>query len=85
MPAVSHPAPASQRDELAVVLRVLQPVLDIIDTPVETPIPPAWCAERGWSEFLLKLSDSRNIVVPQKITFYKLLIGLLIRVVGELF
>ena len=57
MPAVSHPAPASQRDELAVVLRVLQPVLDIIDTPVETPIPPAWCAERGWSEFLLKLSD----------------------------
>jgi hypothetical protein len=47
----------SQRDELASLLRVLTPVLDIIDTPVDTPAPPTWCSERGWVEFLLKLDD----------------------------
>jgi hypothetical protein len=47
----------SQRDELARVLRVLLPVLDIVDTPVVTPDPPAWCAERGWPEYLLRLGD----------------------------
>ena len=59
MPALSRPAPAaSQRDELASVLPVLRPVLDIIDTPVDTPVPPAWCETRGWSAFLLKLDDA---------------------------
>jgi hypothetical protein len=59
MPVASHFAPAaSQREELAGVLRVLEPVLDIIDLPVETPVPPAWCAARGWSEFLLSLDDA---------------------------
>lgn len=48
---------ANQRDELASVLQVLEAVLDIIDAPVETPTPPAWCDERGWSEFLLALGD----------------------------
>jgi hypothetical protein len=47
----------SQREQLANVLGVLAPVLDIVDTPVETPTPPAWCHERGWSEFLLALGD----------------------------
>jgi len=47
----------SQREELARVLRVLTPVLDIIDAPVETPAPPAWCRERGWLAFLLQLDD----------------------------
>ncbi len=47
----------SQREELARVLHVLRPVLDIIDAPVETPVPPAWCCERGWVEFLLKIGD----------------------------
>ena len=47
----------SQREALASVLRVLTPVLDIVDTPVETPEPPAWCSERGWPAFLLKLGD----------------------------
>jgi hypothetical protein len=47
----------SQKEELASVLRVLAPVLDIIDTPVEAPAPPAWCIERGWLEFLLGLGD----------------------------
>jgi SAM-dependent methyltransferase len=50
-------SPASQREELARVLRVLEPVLDIIETPVETPAPPAWCCKRGWLEFLLTLGD----------------------------
>jgi len=46
-----------QREELARVLEVLEPVLDIVDTPVDTPAPPAWCSQRGWSEFLLGLGD----------------------------
>jgi hypothetical protein len=50
---------ASQRDELARLLQVLTPVLDIVDTPVETPDPPAWCGERGWLEYLLKLDDQQ--------------------------
>lgn len=58
MHAESRPtAAATQHDELAAVLRVLAPVLDIVDTPVETPVPPAWCAERGWSDFLLQLDE----------------------------
>jgi len=48
---------ASQREELGLALRVLLPVLDIIETPVETPSPPAWCCRRGWLDFLLKLDD----------------------------
>ena len=47
----------SQREQLARVLGVLTPVLDIVDTPVETPAPPKWCYDRGWLEFLLKLDD----------------------------
>jgi hypothetical protein len=59
MPASGLPAPAAtQREELASVLRVLTPVLDIVDQPVDTPVPPAWCAARGWSEFLLSLDDA---------------------------
>lgn len=47
----------SQRAELARTLEVLTPVLDIVDTPVETPDPPRWCCERGWLTFLLELDD----------------------------
>jgi hypothetical protein len=50
-------AELSQREALASVLRVLEPVLDIVDTPVETPAPPTWCAARGWPGFLLALGD----------------------------
>jgi Methyltransferase domain len=50
---------ASQREELASALGVLLPVLDIIAAPVETREPPAWCRERGWLEFLLKLDDKQ--------------------------
>jgi hypothetical protein len=58
MQLVSSAKPrTSQRDELARVLQVLTPVLDIIDTPVETPDPPLWCRERGWVDFLLQLDD----------------------------
>jgi hypothetical protein len=49
--------PSSQREELANVLKVLEPVLDIVDAPVEAPAPPTWCAQRGWSDFLLALAD----------------------------
>ncbi|MEO8177203.1 MAG: methyltransferase [Deltaproteobacteria bacterium] len=49
----------SQRDELTSVLRVLTPVLDIVETTVDTPAPPAWCQERGWLEFLLQLDDEQ--------------------------
>jgi hypothetical protein len=53
----STSARASQREELGLALRVLLPVLDIIETPVETPAPPAWCSQRGWLDFLLTLDD----------------------------
>lgn len=46
-----------QREELARVLEVLEPVLDIVDTPVDTTAPPAWCRERGWEAFLLSLDE----------------------------
>jgi hypothetical protein len=54
MHAVSR---ASQGEQLAHVLRVLTPVLDIVDAPVDTPEPPSWCDARGWREFLLNLDD----------------------------
>ncbi len=58
MPPASSAKPrTSQAEELARVLGVLVPVLDIVDTPVETPEPPAWCRERGWLEFLSNLDD----------------------------
>jgi Methyltransferase domain len=63
---------ASQREELARVLRVLTPVLDIIETPVEAPEPPAWCRERGWLEFLLKL-DERELSASERGGFAALL------------
>jgi hypothetical protein len=47
----------TQREELARVLTVLEPVLDIVDAPVDTTTPPAWCTERGWLDFLLALGD----------------------------
>jgi hypothetical protein len=58
MPIPSSRRPGtSQRDELARVLSLLDPARDIVDTPVETPDPPAWCSERGWLGFLLTLDD----------------------------
>lgn len=48
---------ASQREALARTLSVLTPVLDVVETPVETPEAPAWCCRRGWVEFLLRLDD----------------------------
>lgn len=47
----------AQREVLGSVLEVLEAVLDIVDTPVDTPSAPRWCQERGWLEFLLSLSD----------------------------
>lgn len=35
---------------------MLEPVLDIVARPVVERAVPAWCAERGWDEFLLGLS-----------------------------
>jgi hypothetical protein len=48
----------SQREELRRVLSVLEPVLDIVHTPVESPAPPTWCQQRGWLEFLVALDDA---------------------------
>jgi SAM-dependent methyltransferase len=47
----------SQCAELARVLEVLVPVLDIVEGPVATPAPPAWVCRRGWLDFLLQLDD----------------------------
>lgn len=54
---VSTKPQLTQREELANVLRVLEPVLDIVDAPVDTPTPPTWCSRRGWLDFLLALDD----------------------------
>jgi hypothetical protein len=65
-------ATMSQREALAGVLRVLTPVLDIVDSPVETPAPPAWCSERGWAAFLLALSDE-ELCMSERGGFVRLL------------
>ncbi|HEY6555921.1 MAG TPA: methyltransferase [Polyangiaceae bacterium] len=48
---------AGRRDELARVLGVLTPVLDIVGDPIESAEPPGWCQKRGWVEFLLGLGE----------------------------
>ncbi len=52
----------SQGEQLTSLLGVLLPVLDIVETPVDTPAPPSWCCERGWLEFLLQLGDAELAV-----------------------
>lgn len=47
----------TRREDLARVLDVLTPVLDIVRGPLESPEVPPWCQARGWTEFLLGLSD----------------------------
>jgi SAM-dependent methyltransferase len=44
---------------LDTALRALLPVRDILDGRVDDVAngPPAWCADRGWVDFLLALSD----------------------------
>lgn len=46
------------RERLASTLATLRPVLDIVEGRVEDVEPPSWCEQRGWSEFLLSLSDA---------------------------
>jgi SAM-dependent methyltransferase len=73
MQVVSSTKPrTSQREELARTLRVLTPVLDIVDAPVETPTAPAWCSERGWLEFLLEL-DEQDLFASERGGFAALL------------
>src|SRR5262245_24845532 len=55
---MSSATPAvSQREELAQVLAILQPVLDIVHTAVEAPQPPDWFSQRNWHGFLSTLDD----------------------------
>lgn len=69
---VSTKPEVSQREELASVLGVLTPVLDIVDTPVDAPEPPAWCSTRGWLEFLLALGDD-ELTASEGGSFFALL------------
>jgi hypothetical protein len=46
---------ASARLDFA--LKVLGPVQDIVDERVADERPPSWCERRGWTDFLLSLSD----------------------------
>lgn len=39
-------------------LRIALPALDILEGRVDTIEPPAWCERRGWTAFLLALSDA---------------------------
>ncbi|WP_437680121.1 methyltransferase [Sorangium sp. So ce131] len=45
----------AQRLERA--LEVLVPALDIVEARVDEGAPPGWCESRGWTGFLLALSD----------------------------
>ncbi|HEY4160113.1 MAG TPA: methyltransferase [Polyangiaceae bacterium] len=40
------------------VLAVLRPALDVLNGRVNRATPPAWCERRGWTHFLLGLSES---------------------------
>jgi SAM-dependent methyltransferase len=43
---------------LSGLLRILLPLLDILDGRVEDGELPAWCVRRGWDAFLLALDDA---------------------------
>jgi SAM-dependent methyltransferase len=44
-------------EHLSRVLAVTQPVQDILEQRVDDARVPAWCESRGWTSFLLDLSD----------------------------
>jgi SAM-dependent methyltransferase len=46
------------------VRSVLEPVLDVVERPVDEPVAPAWCVERGWDTFLLAL-DERELELAE--------------------
>ncbi|WP_437281177.1 methyltransferase [Sorangium sp. So ce375] len=52
------PTPPSVAQRLARALEVLVPALDIVEARVDEGAPPAWCEARGWTGFLLSLSDA---------------------------
>ncbi len=45
-------------DELALAVSVLGSAPDVVSGRVAGATPPAWCASRGWSAFLLDLDDA---------------------------
>lgn len=48
----------SASDQLAEVLQLLTPVLDIVRAPLDEPNAPDYCLQRGWADFLGSLTDS---------------------------
>ena len=48
----------SASEQLAEVLQVLTPVLDIVRAPLDEADPPDFCRQRGWADFLGSLTDS---------------------------
>jgi len=48
------PPPSQRLDGL---LEVLRPVWDVIACRVAQSSPPRWCEQRGWSDYLLSLTD----------------------------
>jgi SAM-dependent methyltransferase len=40
------------------VLALLEPALEIVNGRVGSATPPVWCERRGWTDFLLGLSDA---------------------------
>ncbi|AUX41192.1 hypothetical protein SOCE26_026020 [Sorangium cellulosum] len=49
--------PCSVARRLERALEVLVPALDIVEARVDEGAAPAWCESRGWTGFLLALSD----------------------------
>jgi SAM-dependent methyltransferase len=48
----------SASEQLAEVLQLLTPLLDIVRAPLDEPKPPDFCQKRGWAGFLGALTDS---------------------------
>lgn len=46
-------------ERLTRALAVASPLCDILEQRVEAPEPPRWCEKRGWTAFLLGLSDEQ--------------------------
>lgn len=53
-----EPTPFDVARALDRALETLVPALDIVDGRVEAGEPPAWCEARGWTGFLLDLSEA---------------------------
>jgi SAM-dependent methyltransferase len=51
----------SARRQLERTLAVLDPVWDVVEGRLVEATPPSWCERRGWSDYLLALTDQELV------------------------